>query len=342
MTFTDWAVVSYKDDTGLGRAAADMRSVLQIGSQLVVPSARLSGHPLYGPKEVSFRSDFSDADVLAALSGLKGIIVLERPFHPRLLQLAKQAGLKTVCVPMWEWFSGTQAEWNFCDLFVCPSEFSEKVVRSYGWTNTIRIPFSLDVTRFPGRCISGPARTFIHNAGLVDADDRKGTRDCIHAFRKVLRKDVRLIVRLQKESELPEIDSRIKVLVDHIANPADLYAEGDVAIQPSKLEGIGFMVLEPLCTGLPVITLDYPPMNEYVRDKAFLVRKRWFKRRAFASQWNRQAHLRLPDLNDLARKIEWCATMDMTKASAANREYALTTFNEGRLKQLWAEAIASI
>ena len=125
------------------------------------------------------------------------------------------------------------------------------------------------------------ARAFIHNAGLVNEDDRKGTRDSILAFRKVKRKDISLIVRMQKAVPLPELDERIKVQVGNLADPKELYATGEVAIQPSKLEGVGFMVIEPLCSGMPVITLDYPPMNEYVRMPELLVRRNGLKERVF-------------------------------------------------------------
>ena len=42
----------------------------------------------------------------------------------------------------------------------------------------------------------------------------------------------------------------------NLKDPADLYKEGDAAIQPSRMEGLGFMVLEPVCCGMPVITTD--------------------------------------------------------------------------------------
>src|SRR5688572_27348831 len=42
----DWAIVSYKDDTGLGRMAEDARRVLGIGHQIVIPSRRLQTKPL--------------------------------------------------------------------------------------------------------------------------------------------------------------------------------------------------------------------------------------------------------------------------------------------------------
>ncbi len=286
--------------------------------------------------------DYSDEQVKSALQGLEGIIAPERTFHPRLFQLSRDLGIKTVCIPNWEWFKSDSDEWKYCDLFVCQSEMTLSVLRRLGWRNTVQIPVALDLLRFPFRHIKGPGRLFVHNAGLVDADDRKGTRDTILAFRRIKRNDIRLIVRLQKETELPELDQRIDLRIGNLSDPSQLYSEGDVAVQPSKMEGNGFMVLEPLCAGMPVITLDYPPMNEYVRTRELLVRKQWFKRKAFPSQWVRQAHLRLPDIGDLARKIEWCANNDLSNVSAGNRNFAENLFCRLTLKDKWCEALRNL
>jgi glycosyltransferase involved in cell wall biosynthesis len=146
---------------------------------------------------------------------------------------------------------------------------------------------------------------------------------------------------MQKPAPLPPLDDRIEIKLGHLENHADLYTEGDAAIQPSKMEGTGFMVLEPLCTGLPVVTTDYPPMNEYIRQPEMLVRKRWFKRKAFPTRVAgiRHAHLRLPSLRDLVHKIEWCATHDLGEISRANRDWAEETFNPEAVLRRWTEAL---
>ena len=98
----------------------------------------------------------------------------------------------------------------------------------------------------------------------MDHDDRKGTKIVVEAFRKVKNPDLRLIIRMQKNNHLPKLDERIDVRVCNLQNPSELYLEGDAAIQPSMMEGLGFMVLEAVCCGLPVITTNAPPMSEYV------------------------------------------------------------------------------
>jgi glycosyltransferase involved in cell wall biosynthesis len=342
--FADWAIVARKDNTGFGRGAADMRTVLGLGHHFVCPSDRIEGQPPQGRDESWLRADLSEEELAALLGKVKGILFFETygTWHPSLLKVAKAVGVKTVCIPTWEWFRGEDPMWRLCDLFACPTRFTLGIVAGFGWDQAHYIPWTLDINRFPARTIEGPARLFIHNAGLVDRDDRKGTRDAIRAFMSVKRSDLRMIVRMQQPAPMPRTDSRIEVRVGDIAAPEDLYKVGDVAIQPSKMEGIGFMVVEPVSSGMPVIATNYPPMNEFVRQPEMLTKLKWFKRKAHANNWVRQAHLRLPRIADLRRKIQWCAENDMAPISAANRRFAEKTFEPSALRDRWAQCLGSI
>lgn len=340
--FSRWAVVAYNDDTGLGRMAQDAKAVLGV-RQLVAPSNRLSTKPLETGRDTLLRPGATEAELAAMLEGLQGLILLEKPdWHPALLAAAKVRGMKLAVVPMWEWFRGADQMWNQVDVILCPSEICQQIVRSYGWKQTRLITWALDLARFPAREVRGTAKVFFHNAGLVDDDDRKGTCDTIRAFRRLRRADVRLIVRMQKEAGLPEIDERIEVRIGNLADPAALYAEGDVAVQPSKMEGLGFMVLEPACCGVPTITTDAPPMSDYVAQPALRARKRWFRRAGFPARAAgiRHAQMRLPDERDLARRMNWCTEHDLATISRENRARAERMFAAARLRDEWTRALA--
>lgn len=338
--FSRWGVVSFKDATGLGRMAVDARNVLGIGRHLVMPSERLAALPPNGVDEIAISKEASDSGIERAISGLQGLLLLERAHWTRnLVPVAKRSGLKLVAVPMWEWFRGDDPLWSDVDFFACPHALAIETVRAYGFNRAKELPWPLDWRGFPERKISGSARLFIHNAGLVDHDDRKGTRDTIKAFLKTRRRDIHLIVRMQNEVPLPTVDERVELQFGNVADPGALYAEGDVAIQPSKMEGLGFMALEPVCAGMPVITTDYPPMNHWVRQSEMRCAVHSGKARAFATQWIKQAHLKLPDVRDLMRKIEWCADNDLGRFSRENRTWAESALDPLRLKELWRETL---
>lgn len=342
--FSSWAVVSFNDDSGLGRLAQDTKSVLGV-RQLVIQSERMANKPI-APGDVFLPPDMTEVAMEAALADIQGLIMLERHWwHPLLLKTARRMGRRLTVLPTWEWFRGHEPEWGWLHAILCPSPFCLKVVESYGWKNARLITEPLDLRRFPAREVRGPGRVFFHNAGLVDPDDRKGTGDSMLAFHRVKRRDVRLIVRTQKAESLPQIDDdRIEVRVGNLPDHGALYAEGDVAIQPSKMEGIGFMVIEPVMSGVPTITLDYPPMSDHVQQPELRVRKRWFKRSCFPRRAGavKHAHLRLPVMRDLTRRIEWCADHDLTEIARQNRAYGERRYDVARVRDEWSRVLATL
>lgn len=335
-----WAVVSYNDDSGLGRQATDMRKVLGVGHFFALPSIKLETKPLRDDREHMLPGDASEADLSRLLAGIQGIFMLERlTHHLPLVQVAKRMGVFVACVPNWEHFAGWLSLQNQCDLFLCPSGMTHTVLRGFGFRNAIQVPCPVDLDLFPSRAIQGPAKLFIHNSGVVNPDDRKSVREVIEAFKRVPRKDIRLRVRLQKPTELPALDSRIEVVVGNLAQPSELYEAGDVAIQPSKLEGIGFTVLEAALSGLPVITTNYPPMNEVVRDKELLCKVGWRFHKVRTTRSIYHAHLRKPDIQDLAEKIQWCAENDMRPFSDRNRALREAVFAPHKVREKWLNAL---
>lgn len=336
--FSKWAVVGFKDDTGLGRMSRDIQKVLGVTKHLVSPSERMPTSEIQSPREFLMGPGLNQETLRKQMDGLEGIICLERlHWNELLLPTAKQLGLKVVCVPMWEWFRGTDPEWRDADLFLCPNRKSEEVLHSYGFKNTVQMAWPLNLDLLPVRTIQGNAQTFIHNAGLIDHDDRKGTQSVVKAFGKVRNKDLRLILRLQQEAPFSVNDPRVDVRIGNLQNPADLYKEGDAAIQPSRMEGLGFMVLEPVCCGLPVITTDAEPMNEYVQQPEMRARPSLIKRKSFA--WKaasiKHAYLTSPSVSSLARVIQWCSKNDLSRISEENRNYGWTRHASQQMARQW-------
>ena len=115
--------------------------------------------------------------------------------------------------------------------------------------------------------------SFIISAGWSTngVSDRRGGLIAVRAM-----KYVRGYCKLKLYSQYPvekmssewkaalEADSRIEVITGTYS-PFP-YEEGDVYIYPSRLDGIGLTLPEALASGLPAITTDCAPMNEFVRD----------------------------------------------------------------------------
>ena len=91
-------------------------------------------------------------------------------------------------------------------------------------------------------------------------DGRKGVSIVAEAAR--LAPEVPIVVRSQSGT-LPPFPPNVVVRLADLDDPAALYDEGDVCIQPSRWEGLGLSLLESQACGLPLVTTDAPPMNEY-------------------------------------------------------------------------------
>lgn len=334
-----WAIIGVKDETGAGRMGQELKRCLNPIRHLVAPSFRLSAKPL-DELEAPLKCGEDDQGLREQFTGLQGIIVFDAAEWARqTVRVAHSMGIKTVFIVLWEWFQPTLAEWGICDLFICPNRFALKITRKLGFKNSMSLTWPLDFSTLPVREIKGPARVFAHNVGLLDKDDRKSTAITLEAFAKVPRRDVELVIRVQNEFSLPCDDPRVRIESGHLENHADIYRLGDVAVQPSKCEGLGFMLLEAIASGLPLITTDYPPMNEYVRNKAMLVGTRWGKYPAEQTAYIQHAHFKVPKVSDLTRKMVWCSENDLESVSLENRAWVEETFNAEKVRREWTDAL---
>ena len=158
------------------------------------------------------------------------------------------------------------------DLLICNTKRHYSV---FSWhPNCCYVPWGTETEIFrpSGVHLADPDFvTFFHSAAL--SPRRKGTDLVIRAFNKVVG-PARLILHAQLDlgRAMPRLrrmmlrltrEKRLKVLTQTVPAPG-LYHLGDVYVYPSRLDGIGLTVPEALACGLPVITSDHPPMNEFV------------------------------------------------------------------------------
>lgn len=111
---------------------------------------------------------------------------------------------------------------------------------------------------------------FFHSVGM---SVRKGTDILVNAFiNGECYKRSKLIIHTQipitkvtpYSKEFLE-QYNIEVIEKTVSAPG-LYFMGDVYVYPTRLDGLGLTIYEALASGLPVITTDFPPMNEAVSE----------------------------------------------------------------------------
>ena len=132
------------------------------------------------------------------------------------------------------------------------------------------VRWGTDTTVFKPTEVVHSGISFFHSVGM---SNRKGTDILLKAFidGKLYEKS-KLIVHTQVPiSSVTDftIDSlkeyNIQVIEKTVSAPG-LYYMGDIYVYPTRLDGLGLTIYEALSSGMPVITTNYPPMNEIVHD----------------------------------------------------------------------------
>jgi len=162
---------------------------------------------------------------------------------------------------------------------ICPVKCTFDLLSKYGLNNIQLIRWAVDTSVYSPRLaeIKKPFR-FIHNAGWGGTAFRKNTEAVVKAFDIASKKnkDIDLVLKTQ----LPLREYPKAVMATALGNPriivneknlslsdvVELYRSCHVSLLPSMWEGIGLPFLESLSIGLPVITVDAPPMNEWIKN----------------------------------------------------------------------------
>jgi 1,2-diacylglycerol 3-alpha-glucosyltransferase len=134
------------------------------------------------------------------------------------------------------------------------------------------VPWGVDLDVFKPRTVKENKNiNFLISLGWEGKykGDRKGLMLAITAFTRITGQCTLLIYSQVHASEcllpwkrLIESDSRIHFIYGTF-DPFP-YDRGDVYVYPARLDGIGLSLPEALSCGVPAITTDNPPMNEFV------------------------------------------------------------------------------
>jgi glycosyltransferase involved in cell wall biosynthesis len=259
-------LVGFSQDTGLGVATRDFAAHLPFTRWLVLAHPHLGVNDDVLDKRCTVGGrTMPGAAVDEWLKGLRTVFAIQAGYAPQLWQRAKRAGLLTVLMPNWERFAPHHPDVQAIDRFVAPTRACADFLAQAGLGGqTVYIPHAVDVVRFAFRRRER-AETFLHIAGW-DRRDRKGTSLVLEAAR--LCPEVPFVIRSLSPPLLP-IPPNVRWL-GHLVDQTRLYDDGDVAIQPSRYEGVGLPVLEAQASGLPVLVPDAPPMNEHPPDRRLL------------------------------------------------------------------------
>jgi glycosyltransferase involved in cell wall biosynthesis len=208
------------------------------------------------------------------VADLDCLLFAERPDPLQLVEIASREGVAIACIPNWEHLA-PDLDWiPFVDLMICPTRATYALLSD--WRARYRlaydielVPWPVDLTRHTFRRRKRCRSVLFVNGwggcrarrldGSVTHYSRKGLDTVIAAA--ALAPEIQFIATSQAGigGALP---GNLRILGRAVDNRS-LYDVGDVCLQPSHWEGIGLPLLECQAAGMPLLTTDAPPMNEY-------------------------------------------------------------------------------
>lgn len=193
-----------------------------------------------------------------------------------LVDAAKAAGAKTVTyldyftertIPLFEKY----------DLVIaCAKHAYDEFVRR-GAKNIIFIDWGVDTELFKPDTDS-LKETFFHSAGWGGVNWRKCSPDVLRAMNVLHQKGKQYTMFFHSQTAKHQYPADCQEIIDRLVAKGflqvhfgsvphpGLYHKGEINVAPSILEGLGLFLPEGLAMGMPTITTDAPPMNQWVQN----------------------------------------------------------------------------
>ena len=334
-------VVGYLAKTGIGIMVDDFAEKLGAVAQLVIPHDKAEDLvPSNDRRMVRSNTWIPPLGVVDEFADLVDVVIsVESDWGGTVYPRLRERGVKVVLLPMFEWWNPSLPMNKHIDLFICTTK---QCYNGIPFKSKVFIPCPVDTHKIKYRQRSGEPRLFVHNAGNLGIGGRKGTLEVVRAFINV--DDRAVSLKINSQVPLPEslvslidTDQRISLLVKNHENYADLYDEGDMLIYTPHYDGQALVSAEAMAAGLPVITIDAPPMNEHWMiyddsgddheiDAGIFCS---IQRTANAQTLNPESLCYYVNELDLQRTVEAFAIndLDIPFISAANREIAEKCFS---------------
>lgn len=256
-------LVGWASDTGVGMELRDALRYLPVESVFYLdhpgkPVSRGFTGKTVGPGNLTKKMEtFLDS------TRIDTILSWETPGSWEFPVLWKRCGIRWFSVIHWDWFAPKQiAAWKTARLIV-PFESAKVGLRMIYDLDSTVLQVPVDLERIPFRQRQRGEK-FVTVYGHGGPSDRRAIKEIIEAWRIMGQEAPPLEVLAQKpikELEGLPIPESVSIRVGNLPQVSDLYERADIAVLPSKYEGVGLSLIEAQAAGLPVITTDMDPMR---------------------------------------------------------------------------------
>lgn len=319
-------LIAVSSKTGLGYQTRDYYRHLKPQKTLVVDISSINNttqNPDWYPDATFVKGFPQPKQIEQFLQGLDVVLTAETPYNFELFTLAKQKGVKTICVEnpeFYDYFKYPQLPMP--DKIILPSTWLEAEIRNHAepkGVEVVQLHHPVDRLEFPFTLRTKPS--YLHIAGNPAVNDRNGT------FMALNVKDI--TITIQKTRVANFIKSRYKARVVEPETRQQLYTFGDVLVLPRRYGGNCLPLNEALSSGLPVIMPDISPNN--------ILPKNWLVPAYKDGYFEPRAKIDLYSV-DKDKLLETVYNLDIEKESKIANEIA-DTISWQTLLPKWKEAV---
>lgn len=332
------ALVGWATNSGIGREYIDAINHLPVSAAYLLPNEAkptrfdlLKSVPYYVP--TSLRSIW---DMVRFLDMYDPEVVLtwETPGCWEFPEVWKKRGIRWVHVVHWDWFNPEHVDILRGADLIAPNDMCARGLRSYGLRSvTIPVPTDTGLFAFQRREKVG---TFLLPYGFGGPHNRRAVGETLRAWRAVfaLYPKTRLLIRSQKNLE--EVGSvlppGVEVVISNSSLPARAYAVGDVAVMPTRFEGVGLSLTEAGACGIPVITSSAEPMCDLSPGPLARV-----ERVEYPEFSGKKLESYVVSASSLASRMIEVVAQDIGALSDRAREWVQTRYSWDVLRNPWLE-----
>lgn len=153
------------------------------------------------------------------------------------------------------------------DFLICNTHRHMQAMEKHPQKHYVR--WGTDLTVYKPTYENRDQLTFFHSVGM---STRKGTDLLIDAFldgecykrsKLIIHTQIPISAVTQYSKEFLQ-EKNVEVIQKTVTAPG-LYHKGDIYVYPTRLDGLGLTMYEAAACGMPIITTDFPPMNEAVK-----------------------------------------------------------------------------
>lgn len=321
------------DMTGLGIQTRAYYKHLNPHKTVLIDISELNGNKQYYnwyqdvhvvkgiPNIEQIESILQDTDVL---------LTAETPYNLELYRIARQKGIKTICVENPEFYDHIKyPQYELPDLIILPSIWKFNDINRHATSKGTKVvqlhhPVDRDEIHFRLRDTVKP----LHIAGKPAANDRNGTWDFLQACPDgvVVTQDKQLADRIRKRYR----SSRV---LDSVEDQNQMYQLGDILVLPRKYGGNCLPLNEALASGMPVVMTDIEPNNN-------ILPKEWLVSASCVGEFYPRTKVDIYEAHpdDLRDKINYFTKANIQQESQKASDIADTISWETLLDK-WNEAI---